>query len=423
VRVSQWAIVADRVGKRYRISEGKRPETFAEAIVETFGRFRDGRAAVRRSSTEFWALRDVSFEVKIGERLGIVGANGAGKSTLLKILSRVTAPTEGEARLRGRCASLLEVGTGFHPELSGRENIYLNGTILGLSRADITRAFDSIVDFSGVEPFIDTPIKHYSSGMQVRLAFAVAAQLEPDILIIDEVLAVGDAAFQKKSQKRIDEAAREGRTILLVSHGMSSVRKMCDRAILLEHGTVKSIGASTEVVEEYIGGAVEYDTSPVQEYPDNPEKPAVIRRVAVVDENAQPRRDFGIDSAIFIEMDYQIKRSVREVMVLIAIGRDGNYIFQTHDTDLDDSLYFNRDPGFYRAAVPIPRRLLTAGTYTVFAKIASGSTSQFGEDAHSDALSFVINEFDQTGDISLKGWAHSRGNLVIVESHWNTTVL
>lgn len=416
--VSQWAIVADRVGKRYRISEGKRPETFVEAMIETFGGFKNGKTAASRSSTEFWALRDVSFEVKVGERLGIVGANGAGKSTLLKILSRVTAPTEGEARLRGRCASLLEVGTGFHPELSGRENIYLNGTILGLSRAAINRVFDSIVDFSGVEPFIDTPIKHYSSGMQVRLAFAVAAQLEPDILIIDEVLAVGDAAFQKKSQKRIDEAAREGRTILLVSHGMSSVRKLCDKAMLLEHGTVKSMGAATEVVEEYIGGAIEYATSPVQEYPDDPKKPAVIRRVAVVDGNAQPRREFGLDLAVFIEMDYQIKKPLKEVMVLIAIGRDGNYIFQTHDTDLDDSLYLERRPGHYRASIPIPRRLLTAGTYTVFAKIAVGAMSEFGEDSHPDALSFVLNEFDQAGNVGLKGWAHGRGNFVIVEPHW-----
>jgi lipopolysaccharide transport system ATP-binding protein len=250
--VSAWAVVAEGLGKRYRISEGKRPNTLIGAMSETFGSVLSRREAGTRSSTEFWALREVSFEINVGERIAIVGANGAGKSTLLKILSRVTGPTEGEARLRGRIASLLEVGTGFHPELTGRENVYLNGTILGLSRRDIDRVFDSIVDFSGIETFIDTPIKHYSSGMQVRLAFAVAAQLEPDVMIIDEVLAVGDAAFTTKSQKRIDEAAREGRTILLVSHSMQSVRKLCDKAILLEHGCMKFMGGADEVVAQYL---------------------------------------------------------------------------------------------------------------------------------------------------------------------------
>ena len=249
--MSEWAIVAEGLGKRYRISEGKRTDTLAGAMRAALGTILSRRDAATRSASEFWALRDVSFEVDVGERIGIVGPNGAGKSTLLKVLSRVTAPTEGEARLRGRLASLLEVGTGFHPELTGRENVFLNGAILGLSRDYINRVFDSIVDFSGVEAFIDTPIKHYSSGMQVRLAFAVAAQLEPDIMIIDEVLAVGDAAFTRKSQKRIDEAAREGRTILLVSHSMQSVRKLCDKTILLENGRIVFFGETDQAIEEY----------------------------------------------------------------------------------------------------------------------------------------------------------------------------
>ena len=249
--MSQWAVVAEGVGKRYRISEGKRPDTLAGAMRAAFGTMLSRRDLAVRSPSEFWALRDVSFEINVGERIGIVGPNGAGKSTLLKVLSRVTAPTEGEARLRGRLASLLEVGTGFHQELTGRENIYLNGAILGLSRDYINRVFDSIVDFSGVEAFIDTPIKHYSSGMQVRLAFAVAAQLDPDIMIIDEVLAVGDAAFTRKSQKRIDEASREGRTILLVSHSMQAVRKLCDKTILLEGGRIGFFGNTEQAIEKY----------------------------------------------------------------------------------------------------------------------------------------------------------------------------
>jgi lipopolysaccharide transport system ATP-binding protein len=249
--VNQWAIAAEGVGKRYRISDAKRPDTLAGALRTAFRAMLSRPDAASRSPGEFWALRDVSFEIGVGERIGIVGPNGAGKSTLLKVLSRVTAPTEGEAILRGRLASLLEVGTGFHPELTGRENIYLNGAILGLSRDDIKRVFDSIVDFSGVEAFIDTPIKHYSSGMQVRLAFAVAAQLEPDIMIIDEVLAVGDAAFTRKSQKRIDEAAREGRTILLVSHSMQAIRKLCDKTILMENGQIEFFGDTDQAIEKY----------------------------------------------------------------------------------------------------------------------------------------------------------------------------
>jgi lipopolysaccharide transport system ATP-binding protein len=249
--LSQWAIVANGVGKRYRISDGKRPDTLAGALRTAFGAMLSRRDAAARSPDEFWALRDVSFEIGVGDRIGIVGANGAGKSTLLKVLSRVTAPTRGEARLRGRLASLLEVGTGFHPELTGRENVFLNGAILGLSRDDIKRVFDSIVDFSGVGAFIDTPIKHFSSGMQVRLAFAVAAQLEPDIMIIDEVLAVGDAAFTRKSQKRIDEAAREGRTILLVSHSMQAIRKLCDKTILMDNGKIEFFGDTDQAIEKY----------------------------------------------------------------------------------------------------------------------------------------------------------------------------
>jgi lipopolysaccharide transport system ATP-binding protein len=253
--LSPWAVVAEGIGKRYRISEGKRPDTLFGAIREAFGSMVSRSDADARTLTSFWALRDLSFEIDVGERIGILGGNGAGKSTLLKILSRVTAPTEGKARLRGRIASLLEVGTGFHPELTGRENVYLNGAILGLSREDVDRVFDAIVDFAGVETFIDTPIKHYSSGMQVRLAFAVAAQLEPDIMIIDEVLAVGDAAFTSKSQNRIDEAAREGRTILFVSHSMQSVRKLCNKAILLEKGRITCVGDTDQVIERYEQGS------------------------------------------------------------------------------------------------------------------------------------------------------------------------
>ncbi len=205
-----------------------------------------------REGEEIWALRDVNFNVEQGEVLGIIGRNGAGKSTLLKILSRVTAPTSGRVRVKGRVASLLEVGTGFHPELTGRENVYLNGAILGMNRREIARKFDEIVDFSGVEKFIDTPVKRYSSGMYVRLAFAVAAHLEPEILVVDEVLAVGDAEFQKKCLGKMGEVAQEGRTVLFVSHNMGAIEKLCPRAILLDSGTLSKAGPATDVIFHYL---------------------------------------------------------------------------------------------------------------------------------------------------------------------------
>jgi lipopolysaccharide transport system ATP-binding protein len=212
-----------------------------------------------REGDTVWALKNISFEVRRGEVLGIIGRNGAGKSTLLKILSRVTAPTTGEIRVRGRIASLLEVGTGFHPELTGRENIFLNGAILGMNRHEITRKFDEIVDFSGVEKYIDTPVKRYSSGMYVRLAFAVAAHLEPEILVVDEVLAVGDAEFQKKCLGKMGDVAREGRTVLFVSHNMPSIQNLCNRGFCLDGGQIRYEGDISDVVEIYLNSSVEQD--------------------------------------------------------------------------------------------------------------------------------------------------------------------
>jgi len=220
----------DRVSKRYVLGQRLNArEALSAAAARMIGRS-------SRPSREIWSLRDVSFSLADGEALGIVGANGAGKSTVLKILAGITAPTAGVSRTRGRVAALLEVGTGFHPELTGRENIYLNGAILGMSRSDITRRFDQIVDFSGVERFLDTPVKRYSSGMYLRLAFAVAAHLEPDVLVVDEILAVGDAEFQRKCVMRMQEAEKEGRTLIFVSHDLETMKKICDRGVLLEAG-------------------------------------------------------------------------------------------------------------------------------------------------------------------------------------------
>jgi lipopolysaccharide transport system ATP-binding protein len=258
--MAHTSIQVDSIGKRYRLggeaSIGYR--TLRDSIASAFSPSKPAEVDER----QLWALRDVSFDVAEGEALGLIGPNGAGKSTLLKILSRITEPTVGKISIFGRVASLLEVGTGFHPELTGRENIFLNGAILGMKRAEITRDFDSIVEFAGVERFVDTPVKRYSSGMYVRLAFAVAAHLTPEILLVDEVLAVGDAEFQRRCLGRMSEVARSGRTVIFVSHNLSSIARLCPRTVLLDHGTVAAIGPSRDVIGRYLargGGDSSWD--------------------------------------------------------------------------------------------------------------------------------------------------------------------
>lgn len=245
-------ITVKNIGKRYTISHqgNKRANTLRDEMEGWFKNLARKRLKEELpSKEEFWALKDVSFDIEPGDRVGIIGRNGAGKSTLLKILSRITEPTTGEIRIKGRVASLLEVGTGFHQELSGRENIYLNGAILGMSRVEIKKKFDEIVAFSEVEKFLDTPVKRYSSGMYVRLAFSIAAHLEPEILIVDEVLAVGDAQFQKKSLGKMEDVGKEGRTVIFVSHNMAAVKNLCNKGILLEKG-LKKIESKIETVTE-----------------------------------------------------------------------------------------------------------------------------------------------------------------------------
>jgi lipopolysaccharide transport system ATP-binding protein len=253
--MGQIAIRVEGLGKKFRIGAPERYRTLRDTLTDTLTapvhwlrRARNGGAPAET----FWALKDVSFEVKHGEVIGIIGRNGAGKSTLLKILSRITEPTEGHAEIHGRVVSLLEVGTGFHAELSGRENIFLNGAILGMKRAEIQRKFDEIVAFAEVEKFIDTPVKHYSSGMYMRLAFAVAAHLEPEILIVDEVLAVGDQRFQEKCLNKMGDVSKQGRTILFVSHSMSSIQRLCERVLVLEAGRVRMDARTAEAVSEYL---------------------------------------------------------------------------------------------------------------------------------------------------------------------------
>ena len=275
--MSDTIIKVEDLGKKYVLSrkqEGGQYKTLRDAMTDTAKSLSQklfkpsGKKTFSPAYEEFWALRDISFEIKQGDRVGIIGRNGAGKSTLLKILSRITEPTKGTVRIKGRVASLLEVGTGFHPELTGRENIFLNGAILGMSRAEITRKFDEIVAFAEVEKFLDTPVKRYSSGMYVRLAFAVAAHLEPEILIVDEVLAVGDAQFQEKCLGKMQEVGKGGRTVLFVSHNMASIQYLCSTAILLKSGNIAAIGQPAEIIGDYFADTQKTSSISLKEWID-----------------------------------------------------------------------------------------------------------------------------------------------------------
>jgi lipopolysaccharide transport system ATP-binding protein len=315
------------------------------------------------SSEEFWALKDIDFNVNAGESVGIIGKNGAGKSTLLKILSKITLPSSGRIISRGRIASLLEVGTGFHPELTGRENIFLNGSILGMKRREIRTKFDEIVDFSGVENFLDTPLKHYSSGMQLRLAFAVAAFLEPEVLIIDEVLAVGDAAFQKKCIGKMDEVAKSGRTILFVSHNMTAVTSLCSRCIHINKGLIAAQGNPDEVINDYLKGSTEqtnirdYEMSGIVVGDDL----AKLLRTRLVNTSGETIEYIAIEEACGIEMVFEIKKAGMHPVPNIHFYTGKGECAFIGSIDPKDKF---SQPGTYSATMWIPPHFLNSGTYS-----------------------------------------------------------
>jgi lipopolysaccharide transport system ATP-binding protein len=315
---------------------------------------------------EFWALKNVSFDVKRGAVLGIIGRNGAGKSTLLKILSRITDPTEGRVVLRGRVASLLEVGTGFHPELTGRENIYLNGAILGMSELEIERKFDEIVAFAEVEQFLDTPVKRYSSGMYVRLAFAVAAHLEPEILIIDEVLAVGDAAFQKKCLGKMSEVAGARRTVLFVSHNMGAVRSLCSRAIVIDGGKIIASGAPTQAVEAYLQlSSAHIGCEWFWENSEMPGDETVrVERVSLTKSDGKLTTEVQSDQRFQIKIQYEQRAHIRGLRIFVQlVTRLGEIAFTTSDHSIRNEGVFV--PGRYQSSCWIPEKLLNIGQYTI----------------------------------------------------------
>ena len=323
-------------------------------------------SSLEKTTEDFWALRDVSFEVKQGDRVGIIGLNGAGKSTLLKILSRITEPSEGRIGIKGRVASLLEVGTGFHPELTGRENIYLNGAILGMKRDEIRRRFDEIIDFAEIEKFLDTPVKRYSSGMYVRLAFAVAAHLEPEILIVDEVLAVGDVQFQKKCLGKMEEVGSEGRTVLFVSHNMGAIKRLCGRCLLLSEGRLTLDGTSNSVIGSYLTtGMIQSLSRKVWKEEEAPGDGSLrLISIQVANSLGEQTSELPIDKPFIIEIEINVTRELPEANLSILINNnEGVTVLHTSDAMGAESLL--RKVGISKVRCEIPAYCMNVGRYSL----------------------------------------------------------
>jgi lipopolysaccharide transport system ATP-binding protein len=356
--MTDLAVSAHGLGKRYRLGR----------VDSGFRQLR--RAVSRRPGAgHIWALQDVTFDVAEGSALAIVGKNGAGKSTLLKLLARITEPTLGYADVAGRVGALLEVGTGFHPELTGRENVYLNGTILGMTREDVRRRFDDIVEFAGVERHIDTPVKWYSSGMYVRLGFAVAAHMEPDILIVDEVLSVGDAEFQRRCLGRIDGATHEGRTVLFVSHNMQAVRRVCKDAIMLEHGRLVAEGSLESVVRTYLA-SVESPDLGRRRWDGSEERPGDelcrIVEVRATDEADEPSTSFFSSSPIFVTIEFDLAQPHSAFVIGFDLATvDGVTIFRSSQVDVPDGDVAELKAGRNAVRCVIPAGLLNTGRYVL----------------------------------------------------------
>jgi lipopolysaccharide transport system ATP-binding protein len=431
--MSDIAISVENISKRYRIGDVGRPSyhrlsemiTGVPRALLNYGRsaFKPSKdnpsKAESENNDEFWALNDVNFEVKQGEVVGIIGRNGAGKSTLLKILSRITEPTSGRFGIRGRVASLLEVGTGFHPELTGRENIYVSGVTLGMSRAEIKKRFDEIVDFSGVERFIETPVKHYSSGMQVRLGFAVAAHLESEILIVDEVLAVGDSEFQEKCIGAMTKVSKCGRTVLVVSHNMPTIRRLCNAAVLLKRGFISRTGSVEECVGLYLSKiAAEYRS--VVEF--SPTGDAIELARAAIETDQSSSETFSgtadISERVQIRLNYIVNSDLVGTNIAVGIYRNGIPVFMSFDTDSSPELLVKRKAGTYTATISFPPMLLKPGQYVV--AIGAGTVG-FGAFFHfEDALIFDVES--RILDISSKGYHADREGLIIAPATWSMSL-
>ena len=366
--MTEIVISAEGLGKRYHLGRDQDPYGRLSEVLSGLVRAPFRKRAQRPDANEFWALRDVAFEIPQGAAMGVIGRNGAGKSTLLKILSRITWPTTGNATLHGRIASLLEVGTGFHPELSGTENVYLSGAVLGMHHAEIRRKFDEIVEFSGIDTkFLDTPVKRYSSGMQVRLGFAVAAHLESEILLIDEVLAVGDLEFQKRCLGKMDEVTNSGRTILFVSHQLPMIASLCDHCMLMEGGRVVASGRTSEVIHRYESGVGANAAS--IDFPNADNRPgdgvASLLSAWVEGADGERRFEYSLMEPVRIRVRYRIHEGLKVTPQpnLHVTDNGGNYVFVTTPHDWGDERA--RSPGDYVATVEIPAHFLNDGMYAV----------------------------------------------------------
>jgi len=403
---NNYAITAEDISKIYRIgikdvvqdSFGKVLIDLVKSPVKNYKKYRslykfddigDKQNTDDDLEDVIWALRGVSFEVKEGEVIGIIGKNGAGKSTLLKILSKITDPTTGKVVFKGRISSLLEVGTGFHPELTGRENIYLNGTILGMSKKEVDQKVDQIIEFSGVEKFIDTPVKRYSSGMGVRLAFSVAAHLEPEILIIDEVLAVGDAQFQKKCLGKMDNVAKEGRTVIFVSHNMSAINQLCSRVLLLENGRITLDGPPEKVISHYLmdgKGTSSCWNLPLDEANNDD---VCIDQVSILSPKNGMTTTLQYDEEFSIDISYKIGAEIEDLVIMCRISDTyGNTVFTSWDTDAKGKDLHIRRPGRYKSKCQIVGNILKPGTYLV--SVAAFVSKRKIYDSHENILSLDI---------------------------------
>jgi len=419
--MSKPAISVAGLWKEYVVGHAhERHDTFYELLTSTLKaplkRLRNlgGQAEEKE---RFWALQDVNFEVRPGEVVGVIGRNGAGKSTLLKILSRITAPTKGRIEVRGRLASLLEVGTGFHPELSGRENIYLNATILGMGQKEIARKFDEIVEFSGVEKFLDTPVKRYSSGMYVRLAFAVAAHVEADILLVDEVLAVGDAEFQKRCLGMMGDVARGGRTVLFVSHNLTALRNLCTTGLLLENGQPKALGRIGDVLNQYASNRATGSVAAVELVDTHPDKPAWIQRVAVVPAGVDDHAPLSVSTPFAIRAWIEARVPDIEVGVFVhCYDGSQNRVFSTGS-------FFNPllhglklETGRHEFECNVPGHLLNDGEYTIDVILVRDRSEVIVTE--SAILSFRIHD----EPLGVEGWNWPAVGVIRPRLHWSHTM-